>query len=63
MSNEVETWVKRFRVLDTQEEEAIDDSAQYRSLLGHVREEQVRRTATPAEAKARKPAKALSEAS
>ncbi|HEY4038293.1 MAG TPA: hypothetical protein VGM15_05680 [Burkholderiaceae bacterium] len=55
MSNEVDTWVKRFRVLDTQEEEAIDDSVQYRALLVQGREEQVRRNATQAEAKARKP--------
>jgi hypothetical protein len=55
MSNEVETWVQRFRVLDTQEEEeAIDDSVQYRALLAHGREEQGRTTAQ-AEAKARKP--------
>jgi len=55
MSNEVEAWVQRFRVLDTREEEAIDDSVQYRALLAHGREEQGRRTAAQAEAKARKP--------
>jgi hypothetical protein len=56
MSNEVETWVQRFRVLDTQEEEeAIDDSVQYRALLAHGREEQGRRTTPQVEAKARKP--------
>lgn len=55
MSNEVETWVQRFRVLDKQEEEVIDDSDHYRALLTHGREEQARRTAAQAEAKARKP--------
>jgi hypothetical protein len=55
MSNEVESWVQRFRVLDTQEEEVIDDSVQYRALLPLGREEQGRRSAAQAEAKARKP--------
>jgi hypothetical protein len=40
MSNEVEAWVQRFRVLDKQEEEVVDDSVQYRALLVHGREEQ-----------------------
>ena len=57
MSNEVETWVHRFRVLDKQEEEVIDDSDHYRALLTHAREEPSRRTTAQAEAKAqaRKP--------
>ena len=55
MSNEVETWVKRFRVLDAQEEEVIDDSAQYRSMLGRRSEEKGGRPAVQTEAKARKP--------
>ena len=49
MSNEVEGWVKRFRVLDAQEEEVIDDSAHYRSLLGRGSEEPARRTTAQAE--------------
>jgi len=55
MSNDVDAWVQRFRALDAQDEEVIDDSAHYRALLGHGSEEQARRTTTQAEAKARKP--------
>jgi len=53
MSNDVDAWVRHFRVLDAREEEVIDDNAHYRALLGHRSEEQGRRTTIQAEAKAK----------
>ena len=56
MSNDIEAWVQRFRALDAQNEEVVDEGANYRALVEHASEERVRPTATQAETKARKQA-------
>ena len=41
-ADNMDLWLKRFRALDAQEEEAVDDSSGYRALLPQAPESKAR---------------------